>query len=60
MTLRFVLAPLAASLASVALLRPEVSPRAAAGLGLMAAGAVWMLARRDAPEEDGSPLLLGR
>lgn len=59
MTLRFVLAPLAASLASVALLRPEVSLRAAVGLGLMAAGAVWMLARHDAPEEDGRSLRLG-
>ncbi len=59
MTLRFVLAPLLASVASVALLRPSVSLRAAAGLGLMAAGAGWMLTRRDAPEEDGTPLRLG-
>ena len=58
MTLRFVLAPLLASLASVALLRPAVSLRAAAGLALMTAGAGWMLVRRDVADEDGTPLRL--
>ena len=51
MTLRFVLGPLFASLAGVALFAPAVSARAWLGLALMAAGSAWMLLQRDSPED---------
>ena len=51
MTLRFVLGPLIASLAGVALFAPTVSARAWLGLALMAAGSAWMLLQRDSPED---------
>jgi drug/metabolite transporter (DMT)-like permease len=50
MTLRFVLAPLIASLAGVALFAPTVSVRAWLGLMLMAAGSAWMLLQHDTAE----------
>jgi drug/metabolite transporter (DMT)-like permease len=43
MTTRYVVAPLMANLAAVALFRPAVSLRAWLGLGLIAAGAGWLL-----------------
>ncbi len=43
MTTRYVVAPLIANLAAVVLFRPIVSLRAGLGLGLIAAGAGWLL-----------------
>ena len=47
MTTRFVVAPLFANLAGLAMLRPTLRGRAVAGLLLIAAGAGWLLLARD-------------
>lgn len=60
MTLRFVLAPLMASVAGLLLFLPAVSGRAAAGLVLMACGAAWMLVLGDAGEGSWKGLGLDR
>ncbi|MDR3741412.1 MAG: hypothetical protein P4L40_20530 [Terracidiphilus sp.] len=52
MTLRYVLAPLAASVAGIVLFLPAVSWQAAAGLVLTAGGAAWMLAIREVRERE--------
>jgi drug/metabolite transporter (DMT)-like permease len=60
MTSRFVLTPLMASLIGLVLLRPSVSPRAGAGLILMAAGATWLLLTPESSPEGPLPLNLGK
>lgn len=60
MTLRFVLAPLMASVAGLLLFLPAVSGRAAAGLALMAGGAAWMLVQGDAGDSSWKGLGLDR
>ncbi len=54
MTTRFVLAPLIASVAGLALMRPTVDLRGWLGLLLMATGAAWLLLapEESAPQED--------
>ena len=61
MTTRFLLAPLIAILAGMALDQPSVGPRTWAGLLLIAAGAGWLLFAPDAdPNADASALSLRR
>ncbi len=59
MTTRFVVAPLIANLAGLALLRPTVSLRAGAGLLIVAIGAAWLLsARAGKPWNEDTPQAL--
>ncbi len=59
MTTRYVVAPLIANLAAVVLFRPIVSLRAGLGLGLIAAGAGWLLfALGDAQRNADTPQTL--
>ncbi len=56
MTTRFLVAPLLANLAGLALLRPAVSLRAGFGLALIAIGAGWLLfVRVNEPEDIDAP-----
>ena len=59
MTTRFLIAPLLASLAGLALLRPAVSFRDWAGLLLIALGSGWLLLTPEHETDIGQSLLLG-